>query len=78
MPLDILLDRAGKVNNSDTSILIILLTYFPSYNIDSSIPSLTIPNNVYLFTPAVLIMYNYIALNTSYLITCIARVLSLL
>ena len=66
MPLDILLGRIGKVSDSNTSVLIALLTYSPS------------SNNIYLFAPAVLIIYNYIALNTSRLTTYIVRVLSLL
>ena len=75
MSLDIPSGRAGKVNSSNTSVLIILLAYSPSYNIDGSIPSLAIPNDVYLFTPAVLIIYNCIAFNTSCLAICVVRVL---
>jgi len=59
------LGGVGKINNSNTSILIILITYSPSYNINSSILSLTIPNDVYLFAPAVSIIYIYTALNAS-------------
>ena len=73
-----LLGRVGKVYNSNTSVLITLLTYSSSYKVNSSILTLTIPNNIYLLALAVLITRNYIALNTSYLITYIARVLSLL
>ena len=70
MPSNTLLGGIGRVSNSDISVLIILLTYFPSYK------SLTLPN-VYLFLPAVLIIYIYIALNACRLITYIVRVLSL-
>ena len=65
MPSDILLGRVGIVNNSDTSVLITLLTYSPSYNVNGSVLSLTIPDDVYLFTLAVLITRIYIALNAS-------------
>ena len=66
MPLDTPLGGIGKVSNGNTSVLIALLTYSPS------------SNNIYLFTPAVLIIRNCAALNTSCLATCIVRVLSLL
>jgi hypothetical protein len=55
-----------------------LLSHSPSCDVNSGISSLTIPDNVHLFTPAVLIIYNYIALNASCLATYIARLLSLL
>jgi len=72
------LGGVGKVNNSNTSIPITLLTYSLSRDVNSGVPSLAIPNNVHLFTPAVLIARIYTALNTSCFATWVARVLSLL
>ena len=68
MPSNILLGGIGKVNNSDTSVSITLLTYSPSYKVNSSIISLIL-SDVPLFTLAVLVIRIYIALNASYLIT---------
>ena len=59
------LSGVGKVNNSNTSIPITLLTHSPSRNVNGGILSLAIPNDVYLFAPAVLITRIYIALNAS-------------
>ena len=78
IPSSTLLGRIGIVNNSDTSVLITPLTYSSSYKVNGGIPTLAISNNVRLFTLAVLITRNYIALNTSYLTTYIVRVSSLL
>ena len=78
MPLNILLGGAGKVNNSNTSILITLLTHSPNCDINGGVLSLAIPDDVYLFTLAVLITYNYTALNASRLAIYMARVSSLL
>ena len=69
MPSDILLGRVGIVNNSDTSVPITLLTYSPSRNVSSGVLSLTIPDDVYSFTPAVLITRIHTALNASRFIT---------
>ena len=60
-----LLGGVGKVNNTNTGVPIILLTYSPSYNVNGGVLSLTIPDDVRLFTPAVLITRIYIALNAS-------------
>ena len=73
-----LLGGVGKVNNGDTSVPITLLTYSPSRDVDGGVLSLTIPNDVHLFIPAVLITRIYTALNASYFITWVVRVLSLL
>jgi len=73
-----LLGGVGKVNNSNTSILITLLTYSPSCDVNGDVLSLVIPNDVYSFAPAVLITRIYAALNTSYFATWVVRVLSLL
>jgi len=73
-----LLGGVGKVNNGNTSVLITLLTHSPSYNVNSSVLSLTIPNDVHSFTPAVLIARIYTALNASRFATWVVRVLSLL
>jgi len=59
------LGGVGKVNNSNTSILIILLTHSPSYSVNGGVLSFTIPDNVHLFTPAVLITRICVALNAS-------------
>ena len=77
MPLNILLSKAGKINNSNTNILIMLLTYSPNCNINGGVLFFIIPNNIHSFTLAVLIIYNYIAFNTSHLITYMVKVLSL-
>jgi len=58
--------------------LITPLTHFFSYKVNGGILTLAIFNDVRLFTLAILITCNYVALNTSYLITYIAKVLSLL
>jgi len=73
-----LLGGVGKVNNGNTSVLIILLTYSPSRDVDSGVLSLAIPNNVHLFAPAVSIACICAALNASCFATWVVRVLSLL
>ena len=73
-----LLGGTGKVNNSNTSVPITLLTYSPNHNVNGGVLTLTISNDVYLFTLAVLIICNYAALNASCLATYIVRVSSLL
>ena len=78
IPSSILLGGIDKVSNSNTSVLITPLTHSSSYKVNGGILTLAISNNVRLFTLAVLITRNYAALNTSRLITYIARVLSLL
>jgi len=72
------LGGVGKVNNSNTSILITLLTHSPSRDVNGGVPSLAIPNDVHLFAPAVSITHIYVALNASCFATWVARVLSLL
>jgi len=73
-----LLGGVSKVNNSNTSVLITLLTYSPSRNVNGGVLSLAIPDDVYLFAPAVLITRIYAALNASCFATWVVRVLSLL
>jgi len=68
----------GKVNNGNTSILIILLTHSPSCDVNGGVLSLAIPNDVHLFTLAVSIARIYAALNASHFATWVVRVLSLL
>ena len=69
----------GKIgnSNSNTGVAITLLTYSPSYKVNGGIPSLALPNDVLLFTLAVLIIRIYIALNASLFATWVVRVLSL-
>jgi len=66
------------VSNGNTNILITLLTHSFSYKVNGGVLTLAISNNIRLFALAVLITRNYIALNTSYLVTYIVRILSLL
>jgi len=72
------LGRVGKVNNSNAGVLIILLTYSPSRDVNGGVLSLTIPDDVHLFALAVLITCIYTALNASRFATWVVRVLSLL
>jgi len=72
------LGGVGKVNNSNASIPITLLTHSPSCDVDGGVPSLAIPDDVYLFAPAVSIARICAALNASCFATWVVRVLSLL
>jgi len=69
IPSDMLLGGVGKVNNGNTSVPITLLTYSPSRDVNGGVPSLTIPDDVHLFTPAVSIARICAALNASCFVT---------